>query len=316
MAHSHAHHHGHHHGHGHHRIGYALVLNLGFAVAELVGGFLTGSVAILADALHDFGDSLTLAMAFVLQRLSRKGRSREFSYGYARLSLLSALITGVVLSAGSLFVIMEALPRLREERLVPHTTGMIAFAVLGVLVNGYAAYRLSQGGSHNERMLTWHLLEDLFGWVAVLIGAFLIHFTGWAWIDPALAIGLSLFILYNVGRNLLSTGHLFLQGVPPEFKEEEFREKAGKVEGVSDVHDVHAWSLDGENNVLSLHIVIHPTANALEVKKRVRAIAAEYGNFHTTIEIEGSADDCADDCDPGPHHHSHLHGDPHDHSHD
>jgi cobalt-zinc-cadmium efflux system protein len=293
---------GHGHNHSHHaagNIGIAFLLNFVFAILELIGGFLTGSVAILADAVHDFGDSLTLGVAFILQKLSARGRSSEYSYGYGRLSLLSAIITGVILSAGTIFVLYAALPRLfsAAEAEVPHSLGMMAFALLGVGVNGFAAWRLQHGHTQNEKMLTWHMLEDLFGWVAVLIGAVVIHFTQWAWVDPALAVFFSLFILWNVLKNLWHTLRIFLQGVPESFAEAKFRAAVAALPGVEGVHDVHAWSLDGESNILSLHLVVKESALAAKLKAEVRRIAASFGKFHTTIEVETKGDACLDDCD-------------------
>lgn len=295
--------HHHHHGRASANIGIAFLMNLFFALAEVVGGLWTGSVAILADAVHDFGDALTLGIAYLLQKLSERGRSRAFSYGYGRLSLLSALITGFVLLIGAAFVLYEAVPRLHATD-VPRSGGMMAFAILGIAVNGVAAVRLRGGATHSERLLTWHMVEDLLGWVAVLVGGAVIHFTGWAWVDPALAIGIAVFILVNVLRNLWDTSHIFMQGVPADFREADFRDSVRALEGVADVHDIHAWSLDGERNILSLHVVVHDTARAVAIKSSVRELAARYGRFHTTVEVESRADACGDVCDE---HHDHGH---------
>ncbi len=180
---------------------------------ELVGGLLTGSIAIFSDALHDFGDSLALGFAYLLQRFSRKTPSLRFSYGFHRLSLLSALFSGVVLLAGSAVVFVIAFYRLKEPT-QPYTPGMIALAILGIGVNGYGALRLARGKTMNEKTLSWHLIEDILGWVAVLITAIVMSFWDLPILDPLLSIFFAGFIVFGVTRNLVSTFHLFLQGTP------------------------------------------------------------------------------------------------------
>lgn len=301
------HHHHHHHHHRYHgderaakNIGFAFVLNLVFTVVELVGGFLTGSIAILADALHDLGDTLTLALAFVLQKLSNQPRSAKYTYGYGRLSLLSALLSGIVLLAGSLIILVEAIPRFWQTDRVPNGYLMMGFAILGVVVNGVAALKLRGGNTQNEKMLSWHMIEDLLGWVAVFIGAIVITLTRWSWVDPALACALALFIIYNVSMSLKETLRLFLQGSPEEFDESSFRERVMKFNGVIGLHDVHVWSLDGERNVLSLHVVVNDglAGNQIaKLKSDIRHLVSHLGRYHATIEIEDSTVKCEDDCE-------------------
>ncbi|HRO67142.1 MAG TPA: cation diffusion facilitator family transporter, partial [Pseudobdellovibrionaceae bacterium] len=191
MGAGHHHHHGHHHSHEEGsgalgRLGLAFGLNLSFAFIELFGGYWTHSIAIMTDALHDFGDAFAIGLAFFLERLSRKAADRRYSYGYRRFSTAAALVTGFVLVAGSVYILSEAVPRLFAPQ-TPHATGMIALAFLGVAVNGFAAWRVSRGVSLNEKMIVWHLLEDVLGRVAVLIGAVIIQVTGWAQVDAILA---------------------------------------------------------------------------------------------------------------------------------
>ena len=301
------HHHHHHHHQQHHddgqsakNIGAAFLLNFSFTIIELIGGFLTGSIAILADALHDLGDTLTLAVAFILQRLSTRGRSAKFTYGYARLSLLSALISGVVLLTGSTFILIEAIPRFWTAHDAPNGWLMMGFAVLGVVVNGIAALRLRKGTTQNEKMLSWHMIEDLLGWLAVFVGAIIITLTQWTWVDPLLACALAVFIGYNVLSGLKQTILLFLQGSPEQFDETSFREQVLKFDGVTGIHDMHAWSLDGDRNVLSLHVVV---ANGLgidkigKIKGEIRHLASHLGRYHATIEVEDSLTNCDDDCE-------------------
>lgn len=289
-------------GHVHHRgqsvsrVRAAFVLNLLFTVIEGVGGFLVGSVAIVADAVHDLGDTISLGIALWLEKIAQKGPSSRFSYGYRRVSALSALVTGVILIVGSVSVVVFAIGRLSEPH-EPLGWPMFGIAVFGTAVNGFAAWHLSHGATQNERVLTWHLLEDVLGWVAVLIGSLLILAFGWTWVDPALAIVIGIIVAGNVVRRLVQTVGLFLQEVPTGVDLGLLRSELSSVEGVQDVHDVHAWSLDGESHVLSCHVVIGPEVDAEAMKREVRTRANQKAPFHVTIEIEFATEQCAEDCD-------------------
>ena len=175
------------------RIGWAFALNVGFTIIEFAGGMLTNSTAIMADAVHDLGDSLSIGSAWILNRLAHKEASASFTYGYKRLSLLGALINGVVLILGSFWVLLQAIPRLFDP-VMPAVEGMLGLAILGVAVNGFAAYKLSAGTTLNERVLNWHLLEDVLGWVAVLIVSIVLMFAEIPILDALLAVGFTLFI--------------------------------------------------------------------------------------------------------------------------
>lgn len=223
MSESHGSHH-HHHSHGHHhhhhshgavlgRMKVALALNFVFACIELVGGIMTNSVAIMSDALHDFGDALAVAFVIVLEKFSHRKGDGQFSYGYRRFSTLGALITGLILLIGSGFILVESVPRLLNPQ-QPHADGMILLALLGLAVNGYAAFRISKGESLNEKMLMWHMLEDVMGWAMVLVGAITMKFFHLPQLDAGMAIVLSLWIMYNVFRNLRQALQVFLMALP------------------------------------------------------------------------------------------------------
>ncbi|MCR9143010.1 MAG: cation diffusion facilitator family transporter [bacterium] len=301
--HGHAHSHGHHH-HGHHHHGgdqsvrnlsIAFALNFLFTIAEIIGGLWTNSVAILADALHDLGDSLSLALALVMHRLSQRGRDETFSYGYRRFSLLAALINSLVLVVGSIYIFSEAIPRLLNPEPV-YVPGMLGFAVAGILFNGLAAWKLHGGESLNEKMVRWHLLEDVLGWVAVLIASIVMLFWDLPILDPILSIGINLFILFNVSRILWDTVKVFLQSVPGSLSVEGIETEIQKDAGVVSVHDTHMWSLDGAYNVLTTHIVVRQASTLQDVhetKCRVRALLKQNaGISHATIEVEREDDDC------------------------
>ncbi len=277
-------------------IAWAFFLNLGFTVLEFIGGWLTNSTAIMADAVHDLGDSLSIGLAWFLGHVSRKGSTETFTYGFQRFSLLGALINGVVLVAGSIWVLSEAVPRLWNPEM-PDAKGMVLLAVFGVAVNGFAAYKLSGGKSLNERILNWHLLEDVFGWAAVLIVAVLLVFFEWPILDPILSIGFTLFILINVVRNLAETVRIFLQASPDASMRENLLEELSSIPGIEAVHHLYIWSLDGENHVLTAHLLLEDNSDiaAQEVVKSELSRRLEpYHLSHTTVELEFSNEPCRD----------------------
>ena len=190
----HDHHHGHHHQHDTKNISTAFFLNLAFTIIEIIGGLMTNSVAIMSDALHDLGDSLSLGLAWYFQKVAKKGRDKTFSYGYKRFSVLGAMINAIVLVVGSVFILQETIPRLWQPE-TPNVQGMFWLAILGIVVNGAAVLKLQKGTSLNEKVISLHLLEDVLGWAAVLVGSVLMYFFDLPIIDPLLSIGIAIFIL-------------------------------------------------------------------------------------------------------------------------
>lgn len=289
MAHDHTHHH-----HGSKNLKIVFFLNLAFTLFELTGGFWVNSVAILSDALHDLGDSLALGLAwFLIEKAQQKG-SKQFSFGYQRFSLLGALINSVVLIAGSIFIISEAVGRILEPE-HSDAAGMALFAIVGVAVNGFAAWKMSSGKSLNERVVSLHLLEDVLGWVAVLVVAIVLLFVDIHYLDPALSLVITLWVLYNAGRRLLETGRLFLQGVPKGIHLDEIKAKLLAVEHVEALHHTHVWSLEGENHVFTTHVElqgIERFSQVMAAKAQIRKILEEYPFSHYTIETELDEEDC------------------------
>lgn len=289
--------HDHSHTHGANtRIGWAFFLNVTFTVIEFIGGLLTNSTAIMADAVHDLGDSLSIGLAWILSKVSEKGSNNDFTYGYRRLSLLGALINGLVLIAGSVWVLSEAIPKLLQPEM-PVVEGMLGLAILGVMVNGFAAYKLSHGKTLNEKVLNWHLLEDVLGWVAVLIVSIVLLFVDWPILDPALSIVFTLYIVFNVGKNLWSTTRLFLQATPDKALSELLQQCLSTLDDVRSVHHLHLWSLDGEHHVLTAHLVLRRALTLeqqLHLKRTMADRLREFDLAHTTIEFEFGEEACRD----------------------
>lgn len=288
----------HQHDHGSsNRIGWAFLLNFCFTIIEFIGGWFTNSTAIMADAVHDLGDTLSIGLAWMLNRLSGKDGDNSFTYGYRRFSLLGALINGVVLVIGSLWIFTEAIPRLENPEM-PNAQGMLWLAFLGVGVNGYAAYKLSQGETLNERVLNWHLLEDVLGWVAVLIVALVLLFFDLPILDPILSIGFTLFILFNVTKNIIATLRLFLQAAPDKEMYNKILSELLDVNKVTEVHHLHLWSLDGERNVLTAHLVLDHDVDQksqIDIKSEIANRLSRYRLEHTTIEFELPNESCRDE---------------------
>ena len=297
--HTHTHAHAHAHAHAHHeseRIGFAFWLNLIFTLIEIVGGLLTNSIAILSNAVHDLGDTLAIGFGWVASRLARRNPDDAYTYGYRRLSLLSALVISMTLVIGSIVILSNALPRLWHPQHV-RENGMFWLGLLGVAINGAAAWRLRGGHTQNEKVLSWHLLEDVLGWVAVLIGSVVIHFTGWTLVDPILSIGFTLFILFNVVRSLRETLRLFLQKSPDPALTENIKRDLIAVQGVAGTHHVHLWSLDGQHHVLTAHVTLaHEliASEQLAMKQRIHQTLVPYALTHTTIELEMPSETCRD----------------------
>ncbi|MBN1267829.1 MAG: cation transporter [Anaerolineales bacterium] len=272
----------------------AFLLNLGFTILEIFGGLYTNSLAILSDAVHDFGDSLSLGIAWFFEHLSQTDPDHKFSYGYRRFSLLSALLNALILFGGSVYMLSQAAKRILHPE-ASQAEGMILFALVGILVNGAAAFRLKHEISLNARVVALHLLEDVLGWAAVLVVGVILLFSDNPYLDPVLSILIALYILYNVQKNLRQTVKIFLQAVPAGLSIEDIQERVLPVENVQSIHHPHIWSLDGEHHVLTMHVVV-PEDTTIEkarcVKNDIKRALAPLDISHLTIEIEYGEADC------------------------
>lgn len=291
---SHSHHHDHDHANLTGNIKLAFFLNVLFTVIELIGGLLTNSTAILADAIHDLGDSIALGQAWYFQHLTKNAGTQRYTYGFKRFTLLSALINIVILLISAVYVLSEAIPRLMNPQ-SSHAEGMIFLAIMGIIVNGFAVLRLSKSQNINARVVSLHLLEDVLGWVAILIVALVLMFKDIPILDPLLAILITLYILWGTVKNLKKTVNLLLQAVPDESDVSLLTRDIEKVANIERAHHVHVWSLDGEQHVLTAHLVTTRPLNADEyadIKKTISDIVIRHGFFHSTIELEWPEEAC------------------------
>ena len=275
-------------------LGAAFLLNLAFTLLEIGGGIWTNSVAILADAVHDSADCISLGIAWFLQKFSRKQSNDRFTYGYRRFSVLGALISGIVLLAGLSFVLWQAVPRLLEPEKV-HAPGMMALAVVGVLMNGAAFLKLRGGKSLNETVVSWHLLEDALGWIAVLVGGAVMYFADYPIIDPLLSVCISSYVLWRVLGNLKQVLQVFLQRSPSSFDVQEFEARLRDWPTVVALHHTHVWTIDGEHHVLTSHVVMRSGSSredVLQLKQRVRELIESQPIEHLTVDVEMEDEPC------------------------
>ncbi len=272
----------------------AFFLNLSFTIIELVGGLYTNSMAILSDALHDLGDSLALGLSWYLEKFAAKKRDAQYTYGYARFSLLSALINAIVLITGSIFILMEAIPRLLNP-VQPNTNGMLILAILGIIFNGLAVIKLRNSNSLNQQMVSWHLLEDVLGWIGVFVISIIMKFFKAPILDGLFSVLFTFYILFNVLKVLKQTLKILLQGKPENMDLDKLTSDIQAISNIISSHDLRIWSMDGKQMVMTLHAVVPGDSSKqtiIEVKNQVMATAKEHGITHVTTEIEYEGEAC------------------------
>ena len=284
----------------------AFLLNISFSIFEFFGGIFTNSVAILSDSIHDFGDALSIGISYFLEKKSKKKADNKYTYGYTRFSVLGGVITTTILLVGSILVIISATKRLFNPVEINYN-GMIIFAVIGVIINFIAAFATKEGNSINQKSVNLHMLEDVLGWVVVLIGSVIMNFTDIKIIDPIMSIGVALFILVNSLKNLKKVLDLFLEKTPENINISELREHLLKTSDIQDIHHIHVWSIDGYNNYATMHIVTQAD-NIKKVKDEIRKELKEHNICHAILETEDEAcDDIECNIALNENEHSHHH---------
>lgn len=283
----------------------AFILNITFSIFELVGGIFTNSIAIISDAVHDCGDAISIGLSYFLEKKSLKKPDNSYTYGYVRYSILGAFITTTILFVGSIFVIYHAFMRLINP--VPiNYNGMLIFAIFGVVINFLAAYFTKDGDSLNQKSVNLHMLEDVLGWIVVLIGSIIIKFTELAIIDSIMSIGVAIFILIHSFKNFKAILDLFLEKIPQNISIEEVKKQLLKNKNIKDIHHIHIWSIDGVNNYATMHIV-SDCNDICKLKGNIRQELMKYHIGHVTIEVEDNKENCeSHDCQANEikvHHH-------------
>lgn len=288
------------------------ILNLTFTIFEFIGGILTNSIALISDSIHDIGDSISIGVSLILHRHSKKPSNDDYTYGYKRFSLLGGLISSIVLVIGSGIVIYEAIPRLFATEDVK-SLPLLFFAIIGVSVNLFAALKAKKGTSINEKVISLHLFEDAFGWIALLIGALLMELFGWYFIDPILSILFTLYILTHVYSNLKQIIKIFMEVAPDKPSVKEVQTQLMKLD-ILDVHHIHLWTMNGEQVLATLHVTIHSDISKeryIALQNEVHETLEHLGIVHPTVEYEFEDAPCErEDCmemlqsnDTNHHHH-------------
>ena len=286
----------------------AFILNISFSIFEFIGGLITNSISILSDSIHDLGDAISIGISYFMERKSKKPADSKYTYGYIRYSVLGGVITTTILLVGSIFVIIGAIKRIINPVDVNYK-GMILFAIIGVILNFIAAYVTREGDSINQKAVNLHMLEDVLGWIVVLVGAIIMNYTDIKILDPIMSLGVAIFILINAIKNLKKVLDLFLEKTPEDIDIDELKEHLLKINGIDDIHHIHIWSMDGYNNYATMHIV-SKDKNTDKIKKEIREELEEHNICHAILETENEICDdkeCNTNLKHPEHHHHHHH---------
>lgn len=291
------------------RIFIAFLTNLFFSVIELIGGIITGSVAIASDSLHDLGDAISIGLSFLLEKTSKKAPDSKYTYGYQRYSVLSGLIISSILFFGSIFVVISSVLRLFNPIQV-RSGWMIIISVFGLFANLVAAFFTHGNGTLNLKAVNLHMLEDVLGWAAVLVGSVVIKFTGFYIIDPILSICVASFILINSIKGIRSAFDIFLEKSPDNVDISSLEAELLRLEGVEEIHHLHVWSIDGISTCATMHAVIN--GDAPGIKRGIKKALNKFSINHSTIETESQNDKCFEreckiEADEKCSHHVHCH---------
>lgn len=273
----------------------AMLLTGGFMVAEIVGGLISGSLALLADAAHMLTDMLALGLAWVAARISRRPADRLRSYGYQRVQIISALVNGVVAVGLVVWILYEAIHRLFNPAQVMGDV-MLFIAAMGLVINAIVFQILHRGGEHNLniRAALIHVLGDMLGSVAAIIAGIVIVTVGWTMIDPLLSCLIALIIFRSAGKVIRQSIHILLEGAPDELDVEEIRRALiSIIPSVQDVHHVHLWSLTPGQPILTMHVSVAEGTDTDQTLTQIKAVLeARFAITHSTVQIEKQC--CAD----------------------
>lgn len=277
--------------HNHHKnasenLAFVFLMNLSFNIIVIIGGLATNSMAIIADCIHDLSDTISIALAWVLEKISQKESSNNYSYGYQRFSILGAIIISIFVIIMACIILSEAIPRLFAPEGID-AEGMLIISIIGLVFKSLSVYRLHGSETFNEKAIFFHQLGDIFEWLAILIlSIVLIFWDGAQYLDPFVSIGIALWLIFNLSRNLYKAIQVILQKTPDNFDVNEFKTLIMDIEGVKNIDDFHIWSLDGIDSVMTLKIEVDFTKNLDEIKKEIYTISNKYHVIDITIEFE------------------------------
>ena len=276
----------HHHKKAGQNLAFVFFMNLTFNIIVIVGGLATNSMAILADCIHDLSDTISIALAWTLEKVSQKDSNEKYSYGYQRFSILGAVIISVFVIVMAFVILSEAIPLLFSPEDVD-AEGMMLVAIVGIIFKSVSVYRLHGGETFNEKAILFHQLGDVFEWVAILVLSIVLMFwKGAPYLDPFVSIGIALWLIFNLGRNLYKSLEVLLQKTPDNFDIEEFKSQIMAIDGIMAIENFHIWSLDGIDSVMTLKVKADFGKNAEEIKEEIHDISKEYHIVDITIEFD------------------------------
>lgn len=276
----------HHHKKAGQNLAFVFFMNLTFNIIVIIGGLATNSMAILADCIHDMSDTISIAFAWFLEHVAQKDSTDNYSYGYQRFSILGAVVISVFVIIMALVILSEAIPRLFSPEGVD-AGGMLLVAIVGIIFKSISVYRLHDGETFNEKAILIHQLGDIFEWVAILVLSIVLMFwDGAPYLDPFVSIGIALWLIFNLGRNLYKSLEVLLQKTPDYFDVEEFKSSITSIEGVNAIDDFHVWSLDGIDSVLTLKVAIDDLNSQEKIKNEIYDMSSKYHIVDITIEFD------------------------------
>jgi len=273
---------------GDHRLGWAIAINMLLTLAQVIGGIVSGSLSLIADALHNFSDAASLLIAWVARKIGRQPPDAFKTFGYKRAEVIAALINLVTLVIIGLYLIYEALWRMFEPQVIEGWTVVIVAGIALVIdvATAVLTYRMSKT-SINMRAAFLHNVSDALASVAVIIAGSLILLYGWYWTDTVMTLLIAGYVLYQAATLLPSTIHILMQGTPEGIAISEVIQVMEGVERVSNVHHVHLWQLDEHKNALEAHVVIDDFCDTEVVKAALKAELGQRFNVnHSTLEFE------------------------------
>lgn len=275
--------------HNHHKkasdnLAFVFFINLTFNIIVILGGLATNSMAILADCIHDMSDTISMALAWVLEKIAQKGATDKYSYGYQRFSILGAVITSVFVIVMAFFILQESIPRIFSPEGVDGG-GMLVIAIIGLVFKSVSVYRLHGGETFNEKAILYHLLGDIFEWIAILILSILIIFWDVSFLDPFVSIGIAIWLIFNLGRTLFKSVEVLLQKVPDNVDLSILKEEILEINGINSINNIHLWSLDGIDSILTLKLNVDGEMES-KIKEEIYNIASMYHIVDITVEYE------------------------------
>jgi len=275
-------------------LSWALGLTTIYLVAEVVGGFVFNSLALLSDAAHMMTDVMALVIALLAIRLGKKAPDEKRTFGYRRFEILAASLNAVLLFGVAIYVFVEAIKRFTAPQEV-QSWGMLIVAAIGLIVNLISMRLLMAGkdASLNVKGAYLEVWADMIGSVGVIAGALTIRFTGWTWVDPVVAVGIGLWVLPRTWVLLRDTVNVLLEGVPAGLKLAEVRSSIAATPGVSELHDLHIWSMSNDEVSCTVHVVLQEGADPDGTRSAVQEmLQARYQIEHSTIQTEVSKASC------------------------